>query len=249
MGAAQNGRSTKVAVLATFLALALHGTAVSTPANQADAAGGTSIANAPTVAFGGIEAGGGGYQDFFRLPVFAGDNVIFRFDVSSAPNNNGFESAPRISLYAPSVDDYTVRSTRPVATVGSEEGIEFGKSQYSATMSFTGLGTLDIQAHEDAALNPYTFVAYDVHAVTMDAAGPRIARWHSTARVTVHLGSPAGQPQGQCLIAGRLVRASQGRCSTRVRFGVGGRQIVRVQFVPDEGWQAASGHLTIRLIR
>lgn len=237
-----------LAAVAVALALAL--------APGAAASGGTSIADAPTLALGQVTAGGGQQQEFWRAALYSGDQITFLADLTGPEFKNY-----AFTLYDPSVTDYSLRN----AEAANELIATFGKNQLFLSSPFTGLGTLDIcegailatkpcgQAAADfvqnleAQADPYSFTATITHATNLVIAAPTIARQGSSVMVRATVRSPAGVPQGNCLIQRHLEPLVAGQCSRRLRLGHGRRLSVRVAFVPDDGWQARSGHRTIRI--
>jgi hypothetical protein len=132
--------------------------------------------------------------------------------------------------------------------------------------SFSGIGTLDIceglvessrpcgQLAVDIITplvkqaDPYSFTATVRHATSLIISAPTIARSGASVTIRANLSSPAGTPQGNCLMQNHLVPVIAGRCSRRIRLGHGHAQTVHVAFVPDDGWQPASGHRVIRIV-
>jgi hypothetical protein len=80
------------------------------------------------------------------------------------------------------------------------------------------------------------------------SSGARQGRFRSTITVRATISSPAGVPQGNCLIQNQLVPLKDGHCSQRLRLGRGRKQTVGVSFVPEDGWLGAEGHRNIRLV-
>ena len=192
------------------------------------------------------EAGRAAGPDFWRMRTFAGDVLTFRWDAREE-NPDSFDDyvPPEAALYDPSVDDYTLSSSEPVAT---KEFIESGKSQFTLRAPFTGLGTLRVQCTRRCPdyIDPYSFVATVEHKTVLTLARlPRSVKRKKRFRITGTISSPAGDPPGQCFFepaGGRGGRAVgpvtvvDRRCSARVRAGVGPRIRYRVRFEPTGGW-------------
>ncbi len=225
---------------------------------SAQASGGGSIATAPMLGLGQVTAGGGLQQEFWRIALSSGDRITFLADLSGPVFKNY-----AFTLYPPTVTDYNLRS----ADAANELIATGGKNELFLTAPFSGLGTLDIcegsilattpcgRAAADFVQNlegqadPYSFTATIAHATTLAISAPTLAKQGSRVTVRATVSSPAGVPQGTCLIAGKPAPVTSGRCSGHVHLGHGHRQRIGVEFVPDAGWQAASGHRTIRLYR
>lgn len=220
-------------------------------------AGGRSIAGAPQLVYGQLEAGGGTPDEFWRIATYGGDQLTLRIDW-------GVDTLGMIEIYPPSVDDYTLTEAKPVGFWQNDGNEGGGKRQYVFTIPFTGNGTLAIcernggscdenpsSSFDQSLSDPFSFTVTDAHATGLSVSAPRLARRRSTVTVTGHVQSPAGVPQGSCLFPhDRVVPlTSQGVCAGRVRLGGGHRQSVRVEFVGDDGWQSASARRTIRLLR
>lgn len=234
--------------------------AVALIAATALASGGGSVAAAPMLAYGQVVAGGGLEQEFWRLPLYSGDRITFLAELGSNPEYGTREYG--FTLYSPSVTDYNLRD----AGASNEAALSAGKNEFTLTSPFSGVGTLDVceglvessQPCGELAVgiitplvkqaDPYSFTATITHTTSLLISVPTLARRGSIAIVRASVQSPAGAPQGSCLIQGRLVTLTGGKCVKRVRLGLGRRQTIRVSFVPDDGWQAGSGHRTIRLL-
>jgi hypothetical protein len=228
-------------------------------ASAAHASGGESIASAPAVVYRQVMAGGGLEQEFWRMQLYSGDKITFLADLGSNPEYGTREFG--FTLYSPSVTDYNLRD----ASASNEAALNAGKNEFFLKSSFSGVGTLDIceglvessrpcgQLAVDIITplvkqaDPYSFTATVRHATSLAISAPTIARRGANATIRANLSSPAGTPQGNCLIQRHLVPTVAGRCALRVRLGHGHAQTVRVAFVPDDGWQPASGRRTIRL--
>jgi len=202
------------------------------------------IAEAPTIQYGAVEAGGGQIGcEYWRLATYVGDQVTFRWqDIEG-------EYGPNVNLYSPATEDATIRSATPVASHATQGGanlLEF-------TAPFTGLAVLQVMANTSCfdidRIATYTFTATVTHAVSLAIAAPVLARPHSLVTISATIHSVAGTPEGACLIQDTEAVLTDGRCSRRIRLGRAGRQTVRVSFVPSGGWQEASGSRHIRLAR
>jgi hypothetical protein len=222
----------------------------------ARASGGESIASAPTVVYGQVMAGGGMRQEFWRMHLYGGDRVTFIADLGVEPQILGGSQEYGFTLYDPSVTDYNIRNVSP-ATEAAPIG---GKNEFTIQSPFSGLGTLDVCQGNiladdpcgswwdlDPQADPYSFTATVRHATSLTVSAPTIARSGASVTIRASASSPAGTPQGTCLIQKRLAPLVAGRCSRRIRLGHGRRALVHIAFVPDDGWQAASGHRTIHI--
>jgi hypothetical protein len=220
-------------------------------ASSAVASGGTSIASAPMLPLGGaLETGGGKRGEFWRMQLYGGDRVTIDMELS------GGEYQADLFLIAPSINDFTLQGSTPTLDLKAR----IGKSQNIMQAPSTGLWTLDIcqqtvgsfctndGEYFGSAAEPYSFTATVTHATSLLVSAPTLARRASSATVRASVESPAGTPQGSCLIQGAVVPLAGGRCAKRVQLGHGHRQTIRVSFVPDDGWQAGSGRRTIRLL-
>lgn len=203
------------------------------------ASGGTSIASAPTLAYGLLEAGGGSQSEFWRMPVTSGDRVTFDID-------NELDQDLDFRLRPPTTTDYTVRQNL-------EDGlgpISKGKTEVSWLAPFSGDAVLWITNWRDSPerMGSYTFTATVTHAAHMTISAPVLARHGTTVTTRATVTSPAGTPEGACLIQGTEAQLQAGQCAAQVRLSVRGRtQKLRASFVPADGWQAASASRTIRL--
>jgi hypothetical protein len=225
-------------------------------AATAIASGGSSIASAPELPLGQLVAGGGQRADFWRIKLFGGDQITFK---ASLPGGE-FEAIKyyEFSLYPPAVEDFSYASANSVAN--NPESDVFGLTEFTLTSPFTGLGTLAVcegdyreQGCSDTIyptdpMDAYTFTATITHATSLTIAAPTIVRRGSTVTVRATISSPAGVPQGNCLIQSQLAPVTGGRCSRRIRIGRGRKQTIVVSFVPEDGWQDAGGHRSIRLV-
>jgi hypothetical protein len=226
-----------LASLASFAALLLVPSA-------ALAGSGLPIAEAPTIRYGAIEAGGGHIGcEYWRLPAYAGDQVSLRWQDLQGEYN------PTANLFGPTTEDATIRSASPLAS----DGTEAGANLLTFTVPFTGLGVVQVVANTSCfqldRIASYTFTASVLHAVTLAISAPILARPRAVVTVSATVGSDAGTPEGACLIQGFQATLSGGHCSRRLRLGRKGRQTVRVSFVPVNGWQEATGSRHIRLAR
>ncbi|HTD09925.1 MAG TPA: hypothetical protein VK680_13635 [Solirubrobacteraceae bacterium] len=229
-------------------------------ASTAAASGGSSVAGAPTLAWGQLTAGGGLEQEFWHLQLYSGDRITFLAELGSNPQYGTREYG--FTLYSPSVTDYNLRD----AGAANEAALSAGKNEFTLTSPFSGVGTLDVceglvessQPCGELAVDiitplvkqadPYSFTATVTHATSLLVSAPTLARRGSTVAVRASVQSPAGTPQGRCLIQGRLASLVGGRCSRRLRLAHGCKQTIRVEFVASEGWQAASSDRTVRLL-
>ena len=208
------------------------------------AAAGDPIAEAPTIQYGTLEAGGGHIGcEYWRLQTYTGDRISLRWqDIEG-----GY--APHVYLYSPAVEDATIRSATAVASGETQSGANL----VQLTAPFSGLPTLQVMANTSCydldQIATYTFTASVTHAVTLAISAPILARPKSRVTVSAVVQSPAGTPEGACLIQGAEAPLTDGRCARRVRLGRSGRQTIRASFVPDDGWQEASGTRHIRLAR
>ncbi len=221
-------------------------------ASAAAASGGTSIASAPPLPLGGaLETGGGKRGEFWRMQLYGGDRVTIDMELS------GGEYPADLFLIAPSINDFTLQGSTPTLDLKAR----IGKSQNIMQAPSTGLWTLDIcqqtvgsvctndGEYFGSAAEPYSFTATVTHATSLRVSAPTLARRASSVTVRATVQSSTGTPQGNCLIQGAVVALAGGQCAKRIRLGHGRRQIIRVSFVPNDGWQASSGHRTIRVVR
>jgi hypothetical protein len=225
-------------------------------ATTVSASGGGSIATAPELPLGQVVAGGGQKADFWRVQLFAGDRLTFKAsfpgDEFDAPEYYEF------SLYAPVIEDFSYANASSVAN--NPESDVYGLTEFAFTSPFTGLGTLVVcegdyreqgcsgQIYPTDPMDAYTFTAAIAHATNLAISTPAIARRRSTITVRATISSPAGVPQGNCLIQNQLVPLKDGHCSQRLRLGRGRKQTVGVSFVPEDGWLGAEGHRSVRLV-
>lgn len=203
----------------------------------AQASGGASIAEAPSLTYGQLEGGGGLAQEFWRLPLYTGDQVTFTVDVAEREYRD-FE------LYAPATTDYSLSNAQSV----SRKVLEGGKREFKLTSPFTGLGVLEVLPGSHYEADPYTFTATVSHATTLAVTAPRLARKGSTVTVHATVQSPAGVPEGNCLIDGTSTPLASGGCSASVHLPQARRDAVRVSFLGSDGWQNASSDRSIRLL-
>jgi len=223
-------------------ATAIAGVALSLT-SAAFASGGASIAEAPTLPVGTLISGGGQpWHQYYRLPLYGSDEVTLDLEM---PGAGACPAALVLSLYQPQVTDYQIEAARPLDSTG---WVEPGKHEFKWLSPFTGAGIVQASGCNSgiAAFNLLITVAHQT-AVTVHA--PTLAKRGSVVIVSAIVQSPAGVPQGTCLIAGRPAPLTNGRCERRVRLRHGHRQTVGAQFVPDDGWQASAGHRTIQLYR
>jgi hypothetical protein len=217
------------------------------------AAGGTDIASAPLLPLdGSLQSGGGKTGEFWRLQAIAGDAIKIDMELSGGQYN------AQLFVIDPAVTDYTLRQTPP--TLDAEAAI--GKSESVLRIPATGLWTLDICQQDigryctkfdgdyfGAAAAPFTFTATVAHVTTMTLKAPAVATRGARITVTARIQSPAGEPRGTCVIAGRAAAVEAGVCHLRLRLGRGPRKILSASFVPDDGWQKSSSRRTVRLVR
>jgi hypothetical protein len=212
-------------------------------APAAAGSGGNSIAGAPTFPLGTPESGGGPpSQQYWRLPLVAGDGITLDLD---KPQAGACIASLSLSLFEPSVSDYQIAQAQPVQTTGYTDP---GKREFKWVSPFTGAGILQASGC-DNGIAPFTLTNGVVHRTAVAVSAPSLARRGSIVAVRVLIQSPAGTPQGSCLIAGKPLPAITGQCMGRLRLGHRRKQTIRVEFVPDDGWQPSSGHRTIRLTR
>jgi hypothetical protein len=226
---------------------------------SAFASGGSSIASAPPLTYGEVAAGGGLQQEFWHLQLYSGDKVTFLADLGSNPEYGTREYG--FTLYAPTVTDYNLRN----ASASTEAAPSSGKNEFVLKSPFSGVGTLDIcEGNVESSspcgelgvdiitpltrqADPYSFTATVTHATSLEVSAPTLARGGSRVTIRASVQSPAGTPGGSCLIQKHLVSLVAGRCALRLRLH-GSTQKIGVVFVPSDGWQAASGHRTVRLL-
>jgi hypothetical protein len=209
-------------VLAALAALVL--------APSAAASGGSSIADAPALAYGQVSAGGGLEQEFWRVALYSGDKITFLANLEGEPfREYGF------TLYGPAVTDYNLRS----AGSSDEAALSGGKNEFFLKAPFSGTGTLDVcqglventQPCGQLAVDiitpllkqaePYSFTATVTHATSLQITAPTLARPGAIVTVRASVNSPAGTPQGSCLIQGRVapVAGAPGACGSATGAG------------------------------
>jgi hypothetical protein len=237
----------RVARARTTVVLALLLGCAGTPA--ALAAGGASIAGAPVASPGVLQTGGGQVQEFWRVSLFASDHITVRSDSTSTLS---------VELYAPDVDDYTLRSHDPVNGSGNS-AMKSGKSEFSFDSPFTGAGTIDIcftqfkdpcWYQRSRVQGAFSFTLAIVHKVDLQiAALPASVARGKRFRLAARVQSPAGMPAGECDFRPVGTRGSKavgpvqvrnGVCSARVSSGLGRKARFKVTFTPADGWSAAS---------
>jgi hypothetical protein len=220
---------------------------------SAMAAGGRDIASAPGVAYDQLMMGGGQQQEFWRLPVTAGDRLTLRYEKSPGGRYQ------YVYIFDPSVDDYRLRDAQPVHTERAEEG----KSEFIWTAPFTGSAVLLIcqkgdyylfcgqhEQYTGVTASAFSFVGSLEHqtAVLLRSI-PRLVRSRTQRiRLGARVQSPAGEPRGSCAVdrvgGGRareltITPVVGGACSALVRTGRYGRTRFRVRFLPEDGWLAS----------
>lgn len=207
------------------------------------ASGGGSIAEAPTLPVGTLVSGGGQpWHQYYRLALYSGDTLTLDLEM---PQAGDCPAALILSLYQPQVTDYQIEAARPIDSTG---WVEPGKHEYTWTSPFTGTGTLQASGCTNG-IAPFNLIASAAHQTAITVHAPTLAKRGSVVTLSAVVQSPAGVPQGTCLIQRRPVPLVNGLCQRRVHLGHGHRQRIGVEFVPDDGWQATSGHRTIRLYR
>jgi hypothetical protein len=233
--------------LASAVAVALAAGALVLVPSAATAAGGNSIAAAVPITYGQEEVGGGqGYGEFWRMPVTMGDLVTFDVDVAT----DGSDSWTDFRPLPPATNDYTLSSD-------TDDGLGEmpGKHQLTWTAPSSGDWILWVSLwrnfnNDNGGPSPYTFIATIAHATTLKLTAPTLAKRGSTVTVRGTVTSPAGVPQGSCLIAGHPAPVSSaGICFGHVRVGTTSRSVVSVSFVANDGWQDATAKRSIRLYR
>lgn len=221
------------------LTAALTGGATAAPTY---ASGGADIASAPQLVFGGITSGGGLESEFWRVQLVAGDALTFRWD-----QQNG--ETPGVSLYAPTVDDYRIATTKPL--VSHEVGM--GKSEFQLVSPFSGNGTLAVSS--SFAKSPFSFVATVEHKTAVLVARPPSlvskpsTRFAVSARVVAEAGAVTGHCLFERIIGIRAVQLASvpivgGTCKTMARTNSRSPVRFRVSYLPDDGWQASDAMST-----
>ena len=222
--------------------------------------GGTTIASAPTLAFGQPQDGIGGNNignsftgghNFWRLQVFAGDAIT---GAGSVASTNGC-GTNQVALYDPSVTDATL----PTATAvfhggglfqGSCSSLRFGWRW--THVPFTGLGTLWMGISSEAPT--FTFAAKVSHRTVVRIASiPRhLASPRTKAKLQASVTSVAGKPTGVCAFdrrargqkqwrhVRRVVLSASRSCTSRLAGGAAGSIQFRVRFIPDPGWLSSA---------
>lgn len=209
------------------------------------AAGGDTIASAPTIVPGQLQVGTGGARhrpEYWRMDLTQGDQMTVRTDFE---DNGRQDNGTNLSLFSPAVDDYTLRDAQPVAN----HEIFVGKSEFTLTSPFTGLGTIQFCCGYDIpqALS-FTITIAHLTNVLVTSAPRHVTRGHSF-RISARVQSPAGTPTGACVfrpVSGRgahsrgPVPLTDGKCTARVGAGQGRSVRYRVRFEAEEGWRDAS---------
>jgi hypothetical protein len=220
------------------------------------AEGGTTIASAPTLVYGQVQDGIGGTNigntftgghNFWRLPVFAGDEIT---GAGSVASTNGC-GTNQVSLYDPSITDATL----PHATAvfhggglfqGSCSSLRFGWKW--THVPFTGLGTLWMGISSEAPTFTFTAAVSHRTVVRLRSVPRRVASRGTKVKLRGSVTSVAGKPAGVCAFerrAGgqkrwhrgrRVVLSARGSCTSRLAAGAAGSVQFRVRFVPDPGW-------------
>jgi hypothetical protein len=242
-----------------LLRLAVSGALVATlvvPGIASADEGGTTIASAPTLAFGQPQDGIGGNNigndftgghNFWRLQLFAGDAIKGAGSVASA---NGC-ATNQVALYDPPVTDATLPSATAVfhsggLFQGSCSSLRFGWSW--THVPFTGLGTLWMGISSEAPT--FTFTAKVSHRTKVRLASVRrhLASPRAKVRLRASVTSVAGKPSGACAFGRRargqkrwhrvrrVVLSARGSCKSRLAGGAAGSVQFRVRFIPDPGW-------------
>ncbi|HVE80848.1 MAG TPA: hypothetical protein VNA68_01775 [Candidatus Dormibacteraeota bacterium] len=212
----------------------------------AQAAGGDSIATAPAVQYGELTTGGGKKKEFWRLPVYAGDMVTFRWS-GNGSGEDPDRSQPVVSFYDPAIDDY--KFNMAIGQGRQETG--GGKSEFTFTPPSTGLWSMhaanESKSPEDL-MWPFSFIATVEHstAITFISYPRRVSSPRSKISLTARVQSPAGNPTGMCAFdkIGGIVRqfaevpVQGGYC--KATFPVKAKRSVRyrVRYLPDNGWLA-----------
>jgi hypothetical protein len=217
------------------------------------AAGGTSIAAAPTITPGVLQSGGGQSQEFWRMQLFAADRLTVRAD-NSATDRDSLNGGTSFELYAPSVDDYRLPAAQPLN--GDHNALlKDGKAEFSLTAPFTGLGIIDVcfstrnNACPVAGSPPapaFSFTAAVTHLASLTIGPlPSVRKRGAKLRLTARIQSPAGTPSGVCefrpvgghgATGAGPVATRDGTCAASVGVGRGGRVRYRVRFTGDDGW-------------
>ena len=244
------------------LALAVVAAVLAASAPASAAEGGTSIANAPLVQWGEPEDGigahdipGGGSSGtdfghaFWRVRVFAGDRI-------TGSGSEGMKGLCLDSmwLYAPSVTDATLQTSKPTfETAVKHAGSSCDSHTYRwswRTIPWTGRATLWA---DFAFQQTFTFVLHDSHRTRVRLRP--VPRTVPSAAAAVHLRasvtSAAGKPTGLCAFdrrAGSAKRWQQVRrvalrrqsCSAAISASASGSVRFRVRFLPDRGWLAST---------
>jgi hypothetical protein len=227
--------------------------AASLTPHPASAAGGTSIATAPTITPGTLQAGGGQSQEFWRMQLFASDRLTVRSD-NSATDRDSLNGGTSFELYEPSVDDYRLPAAQPLN--GDHNAlVKDGMAEFSLTAPFTGLGIIDVcfstrnnacpmAGSPPAPAFSFTVAVTHLAALTIGPL-PSVRKRGAKLRLTAHVQSPAGTPSGACefrpvgghgATGAGPVETHDGTCAATVGVGHGGKVRYRARFTGDDGW-------------
>ena len=223
--------------------------------------GGATIASAPTLTWGQPEQGiggnnvaatqpwGAGGRTFWRLRVFAGDQITGTGHVATL---NGC-GTNRIELYDPSVTDATLQTAKPFLRAGTI----FSGSCTSKTFTwawsgipFTGLATVWAAISSEAPT--FMLTAHVRHRTTLKIAAlpAAIPTAPSTIDVRAVVSSPAGAPAGRCAFDLRAdghrwkqltqTPVNHGACNASLRTAGSHSLQLRLRFIPDSNWQPST---------
>jgi hypothetical protein len=226
-------------------------------ATPAGATGASTIATASDLPMGSLVVGGGQPSDFYRVALFAGDQIDIVYDMLSQPN------CGYLYLFDPTTTDFNLAEAKAVSSVN----VGPGQQSVTLTSSFNGLGTLavaidgpntsQLQSYAPlqtpllncSVVTPFSLTATVEHLTQVSFGGlpghPGSPR--QRLRLQAYVQSPAGTPIGTCLferLEGSLpVRVAQtstrnGVCTASIRADQTGSFAYRVTFT-GTGWQTA----------
>ncbi len=218
-------------------------------ATAAQADGGASIADAPTIVPGQQEFGSlashveppnypGNCISWWLLPLRGGDSVQIQWE--GQPNDH-------LRLYPPSTTDFNYEPHGPrLVESFLEEGITKREASYAATQ--TGNYPLDLitpaeGGRVNAGCGPYNLTAYVTHELVIGL--PRIASLHPAGTLDVAIHDPEGDPIEDAAV--RVELQIKGRGSwQRLGVGTGSSATVAIRYVVPT--RLRHQHVTLRAL-
>jgi hypothetical protein len=168
----------------------------------ATAAGGKSIATAPTVTYGQQEFGntaedqylanscgglGGAWRSYWNLPVTAGDLLTINWE--ALPGTH-------LDLTAAGTTDYTVFDSGGPVLFEELTSNDKAQAQYAAPVSGTMPLYFRVCEEPDAEPGPYSFTATDQHGLSLALTLPPAIQTNSVISASAKLVSGAPVPDG-----------------------------------------------------